>query len=201
MSLHLTAPELRTRLETLPQELYDEIFDLTFAPDSGQILVTQGYKFPVQLHVSSQTRKDFIKRYYGEARFLALECTDTRYTSGRYLRKWVDSLCEDSLKVLRSKDRYADWVREGGPRRPGTQRSGHRELRTLFIYLDAPGSYQGIYVDYVYAGRFCSPSRPLDAGFLHILYLPSVPYAAALNLVVGTSACSTEASLPNITAG
>ncbi|KAK4494305.1 hypothetical protein PRZ48_014603 [Zasmidium cellare] len=55
---------LRNRLESLPQELYDEIFALTFTADSDTYEVTNAYRFPVQLHVSRAIRQQFSESYF-----------------------------------------------------------------------------------------------------------------------------------------
>lgn len=67
--MHSSLPafaELKQRLEDLPPELYDRIFDLTFAAKSGPHLISQHYKPPVQLQVSRATRQRFAEAYYQE---------------------------------------------------------------------------------------------------------------------------------------
>lgn len=78
----LTVDQMRADLHTLPQELYDKIADLVFeyngearvitlvhgpvaAEDPRGITPIRYTKPPVQLQIDRNTRKKFIKEYYG----------------------------------------------------------------------------------------------------------------------------------------
>jgi hypothetical protein len=65
----LSKETLKTRLENLPQELYDEIFDYTFTPDGSAITVGTKYKPPSTLHVNQKTREKVAIRYYSSTKF------------------------------------------------------------------------------------------------------------------------------------
>lgn len=95
----LTADQLRAGLVTLPQELYDEIFQSVFSAPSSTIryINKETYKPPVQLQVSQETRKLFSKNYYGaaEASWIFV-CGD----HDSAMRRWWKSLDPDSIAVL-----------------------------------------------------------------------------------------------------
>jgi hypothetical protein len=65
----MTAEELRARLEDLPQELYDQIKDLTFAFDftceKSRCIDRKSYKPLMLLQINKALRADFIQQYYG----------------------------------------------------------------------------------------------------------------------------------------
>lgn len=55
---------LRDRIQSLPQELYDMVYDLTFKLPSGAIDVHKNYKLPFQLHINRAIREDCAQRYF-----------------------------------------------------------------------------------------------------------------------------------------
>ncbi|KXS98307.1 hypothetical protein AC578_6828 [Pseudocercospora eumusae] len=111
---------LRDLLHTLPQELYDEIFHMTFTADAairklniafkkrvvyksstkGSICWREPYfysnvaaVFPPLLHVSRSTRAQFAKSYYGQGAFVAAHDRDA-------VRKWAEILPSDHRSLL-----------------------------------------------------------------------------------------------------
>ncbi|EME80099.1 uncharacterized protein MYCFIDRAFT_77881 [Pseudocercospora fijiensis CIRAD86] len=80
--------ELHDLLHTLPQELFDKIYDMTFAVNpAATIAVDESYKPPVQLQISRATREDFAKRYYGsQAGFRSKDMRD------RKVFQWLSNL-------------------------------------------------------------------------------------------------------------
>lgn len=68
----MTAEDLRVRLETLPQELYDEIYDITFTAEHGMRPI--GTKPGLALHrahlkflqIDPASRTSYAKSYYGK---------------------------------------------------------------------------------------------------------------------------------------
>ncbi|KAK4494304.1 hypothetical protein PRZ48_014602 [Zasmidium cellare] len=73
---------LRQRLEALPQELYDEIYDLTFTPDGGTRNISDTYRPPAQLQVSRATRLQFSKAYFGDGAVFRVQTEEV-------LGKWL----------------------------------------------------------------------------------------------------------------
>ncbi|KAF2166094.1 hypothetical protein M409DRAFT_23821 [Zasmidium cellare ATCC 36951] len=55
---------LRNRLLSVPQELHDKIFSLTFTADTNTRLITSTYRPPSALHVNRLTRQTFSKSYF-----------------------------------------------------------------------------------------------------------------------------------------
>lgn len=65
--------ELRELLQRVPQELYDNIFELVFTADHEVVRnITRDYKPPVQLQVSRATRELFAESYYGHGSSFSL---------------------------------------------------------------------------------------------------------------------------------
>lgn len=57
--------QLRDNIMSLPQEIFDEIFDLVFwAPADQETVISRDYKPPVQLQISRETRAKFSDAYY-----------------------------------------------------------------------------------------------------------------------------------------
>jgi hypothetical protein len=111
-------------MKTLPQELYDEIFTLTFTYDHSVELetgiITKDYKPPFQLLVTRQVpRADFVKQYYGRESAWIFEpwgkplnstgLDHPFFQEGRTLKideqakpltRWLQSLPEDALRAI-----------------------------------------------------------------------------------------------------
>lgn len=51
-------------MSKIPQELYDNIYDLVFTAEPGVRTLNKQYKIPALLHVSQATREKFSKSYY-----------------------------------------------------------------------------------------------------------------------------------------
>lgn len=111
---------LRDLMQTLPQELYDEIFDMTFTADAGVRKLNTATKkrvlgkfssgstgwrdlyfysnvaaaFPAVLHVNRSTRAQFAKSYYGQGAFVAVH-------DRQVARDWVEILPPDHRSLVR----------------------------------------------------------------------------------------------------
>ncbi|KXT07964.1 hypothetical protein AC579_8596 [Pseudocercospora musae] len=119
---------LRDLLQTLPQELYDEIFEQTFTADdsirklntatkkrvlykssSGTIFWRDEYfhsnfaAFPSSLHVSRSTRAQFAKSYYGQGAFIVAHDREAARTSASV---------KNALRNLRMRVQFAQDFRE-----------------------------------------------------------------------------------------
>lgn len=75
----MTYAEIRAQIENLPQELYDEIYNLTFTSTHGTVsVVPKSLAFPKftppmprnLLQVPHSTRETFAKAYYGNNTFV-----------------------------------------------------------------------------------------------------------------------------------
>jgi hypothetical protein len=101
-----TVEQLHAGLQSLPQELFDEIFKLTFTHNADQIFLTKDYRPPSQLQVSHQTRKDFIRSYYGETKLISQVDYVVRVSAmweAKCLGSWLSSLSKNALHVLANK--------------------------------------------------------------------------------------------------
>lgn len=86
---NLTA-KLHHLLHGLPQELFDKIYDLTFAVDPTTAMdIGRFYKPPVQLQINHATREDFAKRYYASEAGFRLK---DRPESSTTLFRWLSTL-------------------------------------------------------------------------------------------------------------
>ena len=91
---------LRTHLEALPQELYDEIHKHTFIaleqdtkPENGIVEVSENYRTPKLLHINHNMRLEHAAGYYFRNKF-------TAYNSNATL-KFLDRLGENQRQMLR----------------------------------------------------------------------------------------------------
>lgn len=73
LSIKSTAPtpSLRDRIHALPQELFDEIYDLTFTVPTGKYIRITRSTFPPVLQVNQEHRKALGKVYYLHNMFVA----------------------------------------------------------------------------------------------------------------------------------
>ena len=62
--------DLTEKLHSLPQELYDCIFDAVFTATTHRIDIGHSYRPPYLLSISSATRKQFAKTYYANTTFV-----------------------------------------------------------------------------------------------------------------------------------
>lgn len=109
----VTTEELLEGLQTLPQELYDMIFDLTLAYDfnAGPRILERKYKPPVQLQINRKIRAEFAEKYYGDRTSPWRVCAgDTPSTadwivydlplSRTLLEDWLSAFSDDVLSVV-----------------------------------------------------------------------------------------------------
>lgn len=62
---------LPSLVQSLPRELYDEIFELVFtAPSFARAVVDRDYKPPAQMQVSRATRRHYARSYYETTTFV-----------------------------------------------------------------------------------------------------------------------------------
>lgn len=85
---------LAEAVQALPAELYDEIYRLMFtAPFDLIVNIDSMYKPPVELHVNSNSRKQFVKSYYGGNTIF--------YLPKDLVPKWSRSLTRHHAHVLK----------------------------------------------------------------------------------------------------
>lgn len=84
-----TADRLRTGLETLPQELYDNMYNFVFVPpENHNTTINKAYKPPVQLQINKETRAAFSALYYGNGSTWTFRDWDSGIV---ILKKWLQS--------------------------------------------------------------------------------------------------------------
>lgn len=92
--------QLATLVQSLPQELYDQVFSLTFTsiPTINPIIITKSYKPPSCLQVSRDTRATFAAAYYPNNRF----DFEHKYTfpDAELAGKWLASLSRSHFEHL-----------------------------------------------------------------------------------------------------
>lgn len=83
---------LATRVQSLPPELFDEIYALTFTPTSDTVVITKKYRPPKLLQVDRASRNLFAEHYYAQTKFTA--------TDMDVVVHWLRSLRDEHLKLL-----------------------------------------------------------------------------------------------------
>jgi hypothetical protein len=111
---------LKTFIESLPQELYDEIKRHVFAVPSGRVVWIEERHctpFPVAMHISRSTRAEAEKVYFGQNTFVVLAAAyyhqwmdvfriDIRHIHVISMRSWEpicdcpDSLCDSQTQTI-----------------------------------------------------------------------------------------------------
>lgn len=117
-AINMTTPELRARLGSLPQEIYDDIYNLTFTAESGARIIS--YKLADCSVVMRPThRMDESKRFCGRdsiSLFLVDRASHTRFAKSYYgdmgaffvfmdcrkMSEWFRSLQPKHRNMLRS---------------------------------------------------------------------------------------------------
>ena len=91
------------QVQDLPQLFFEEIYDLTFSPDSKahQVEVNSSYKPPALLLVNRATRAKFAKHYYSYVSFLV--------GPEDYGKKWLASLPEEHREMIRELRCDSNW--------------------------------------------------------------------------------------------
>lgn len=84
-------PEL---VQSLPRELYEHVFALTFTVFGGCIDINEAVRPPNMFHVSRATREQVAKRYYGSTTF--------RFTNRKVLIAWLAALDPSHRELLQS---------------------------------------------------------------------------------------------------
>jgi hypothetical protein len=93
--------ELRRRLYNLPQELFDQIADLTFTiADASPPVITWNYKPPWQLQINHSLRQAYTQHYYSSHDGI-WSFRSTHLTSASLLAKhWVYSLSKETRLLI-----------------------------------------------------------------------------------------------------
>ncbi|EME78669.1 uncharacterized protein MYCFIDRAFT_209035 [Pseudocercospora fijiensis CIRAD86] len=94
--------DLDERIQILPQELQDIIFDFTLSPNSDRVIaVTSNYRAPSQLQISRKSRDVAAARYYSSNAFTFTTGKNTRQEVFYFIQKWVASLPRLHASMLR----------------------------------------------------------------------------------------------------
>lgn len=86
--------DLQSRLDLLPRELYDYIFNLVFLPTNSRTTIDTDYKPPSNLQVNHTTRKTAATQYFTLSEF--------HFTDHNLCMKWLLSQSNDHLMLLQS---------------------------------------------------------------------------------------------------
>ena len=99
------ADSLAVLIQALPAELYDEIYNLTFAASATETrTIDEHYDFPACLHVSHSTREQFAESYYGEGAIF--------FVHEKIAKTWLKCLPPAHARHVRE----IRYVENGGPR-------------------------------------------------------------------------------------
>ena len=81
-------------VQTLPQEIYDHVFDLTFADfdEKRRIEIDMDYKPPSILHINKATRERLSRSYY----------RSTFYIETCMLHRWTGHLAPSDIRALQA---------------------------------------------------------------------------------------------------
>jgi hypothetical protein len=89
--------DIRANIESLPQELYDEIRDLSLGCQTGVRRIGLSYQPPVQLQISHAYRRIFSRAYYGNYSVLMVHNSN----GGMMMfGRWIDSLSKETIDQL-----------------------------------------------------------------------------------------------------
>lgn len=105
---------LAVRVQSLPQELYDQVYDLVFTAPVGQVVdINASYVPPAALQVNLSSRKQFANSYYGNTVFTleddftvemssdAFESTDIDTDALHQVTKWLGSISSAQQRLVR----------------------------------------------------------------------------------------------------
>lgn len=87
------ADKLPTLVQSLPQELYDTVYDLVFTAGDLHV-IHANYQFPTLLHVSKASRQQFANSYYGGgSTFVFQDVSKWRFTRVASASDWDKITC------------------------------------------------------------------------------------------------------------
>jgi hypothetical protein len=95
-------PLFEERVQALPAELFNDIFDLVFTlPYPNEVVIDKSYRPPVQLQISQALRNEISKTYYRKTKFTASDL--------QTLVPWLLSLTRSSRRMLRTVSVAVNW--------------------------------------------------------------------------------------------
>lgn len=95
----IKANQLRILVHSLPQELYDTIYNLVFTPHPSMVEIDEDHKPPPQLSVDRQSRHLFAYRYYGSPNGFHFQADDRHLVC-----KWLVALEAEHIDWLQIVD-------------------------------------------------------------------------------------------------
>lgn len=132
--------DLKQRLEDLPRELYEYIYELTFTSDTKPRSIWEGYHPPSTLQVSHETRRSFARQFYHGRDDALFFCWDHE----KCLR-WLLSLPREHVALLREvrcATQPTSWLLDCVNYTAKTQRSHIlQQLYKRGVFLDAKVLY------------------------------------------------------------
>lgn len=85
---------LAEHVQTLPPEIYNMIYGLTFSPNDCEVVtIDDDYEPPIVLEIDQKSRHLFAERYYG--------CAIFRVAGFTYLKHWLSCLSQEHRSMLR----------------------------------------------------------------------------------------------------
>ncbi|PPJ56618.1 hypothetical protein CBER1_01821 [Cercospora berteroae] len=85
--------DLRELLQTLPQELYSNVYDEVFTAVPNKVVIQRySYKWPHLLHVDRASREAYAKSYFGLSTFIC---------SGAFEIRWIRTLCDHHVNFIK----------------------------------------------------------------------------------------------------
>lgn len=120
---------LRDLMQSLPQELYDEIYNLTFTANQKVLYVTRTYRPPHLTRIDHNSRTKFVASYYRNTTFL--------FTRRRTFRRWKRALAHMSNTAFHKL--YVAIVPQNRSWYEGEPESLCPELGIRLEYIEAEG--------------------------------------------------------------
>ena len=87
--------ELSERIQSRPQELQDEIFNLTVAIEPAEAVISKSLKPPWQLSIDRASRQKVAQQYYSATTFAVED-----FINPRVLQSWLSSLPIDHRHLI-----------------------------------------------------------------------------------------------------
>ncbi|CZT15021.1 uncharacterized protein RCC_12057 [Ramularia collo-cygni] len=108
----IAVKQLQDGLQRLPQELYDQVYALTFTIEAGKVVLDRNYQIPSQLQVCRHFREKLLKNYYAATIWLLWgePCKPFDRNGIPYVNidrvcvlHWLNSLSQDAMDIFAAK--------------------------------------------------------------------------------------------------
>lgn len=110
MSPQAPTQTLRNQLDNLPQEIYDDIYELVFIakPSVVQIIYHKDYDFPRLLHVDQVSRATYAKSYFSNTSFIFADVYQATLWLCLLSRDHID-LCTKVVLAMKCDEGSYEW--------------------------------------------------------------------------------------------